>query len=320
MEQYSVILVDIDPNHAYQPALEKALSFVQQQKVKLVLYIGIFQPAIEASHLLDATALSDARQHIIDRHVLQLSNLVQTHARQNVEFDTHVSWHAPLYQGIIQSAHKHHADLIIKSSAPHPLSQRIFFTPNDWQLLKASPVPVLLTKGQQLKTNAAIIGAVDPMHKLSKSSQLDAQILKASETLAHMTKSAVHVCHCFDPDYWQLLVTYLSVSGVWSDVYPDQTDADPKNMLNSLKGQYQHGFKQLCDTYKIKPGNRHFIDGNITDKLPALITQLNAGTVVVGTSYRTGWLGSTAQWLLESVGCDILAVKPEGFETPVNLV
>jgi nucleotide-binding universal stress UspA family protein len=43
----------------------------------------------------------------------------------------------------------------------------------------------------------------------------------------------------------------------------------------------------------------------------------------MGTVARTGvaglFIGNTAEAILEQIECSVLAVKPEGFETPVSL-
>ena len=64
--------------------------------------------------------------------------------------------------------------------------------------------------------------------------------------------------------------------------------------------------------------NRFIISGDINHVLPQTLTHLNAGILVLGTTYRTGLLGITAQRLIEAVDCDLLAIKPKGFEAPFH--
>ena len=51
--------------------------------------------------------------------------------------------------------------------------------------------------------------------------------------------------------------------------------------------------------------------------------RLGVGLIVMGTVARTGlsglFMGNTAEEILRSVDCSVLAVKPEGFVTPVKL-
>ena len=62
--------------------------------------------------------------------------------------------------------------------------------------------------------------------------------------------------------------------------------------------------------------------GEAGEVLPRLAEGLDAGLIVMGTVARTGIsgliIGNTAETILQSVHCSVLAVKPEGFVTPVK--
>lgn len=57
--------------------------------------------------------------------------------------------------------------------------------------------------------------------------------------------------------------------------------------------------------------------------MPQLIKDLDAELVVMGTVGRTGIpgfiIGNTAETILNQIECSVLAVKPDGFVTPVTL-
>lgn len=57
--------------------------------------------------------------------------------------------------------------------------------------------------------------------------------------------------------------------------------------------------------------------------MPQLIKDLGAELVVMGTVGRTGIpgfiIGNTAETILNQIECSVLAVKPDGFVTPVTL-
>jgi nucleotide-binding universal stress UspA family protein len=57
--------------------------------------------------------------------------------------------------------------------------------------------------------------------------------------------------------------------------------------------------------------------------IPQLAAKMEVGLIVMGTVSRTGvagfLIGSTAERTLRQVDCAVLAVKPEGFVTPVSL-
>jgi len=69
-------------------------------------------------------------------------------------------------------------------------------------------------------------------------------------------------------------------------------------------------------------GSDHMVAGDPRVVLPRMASQLNIGLIVMGTVARTGLsgliMGNTAEDILRSVECSVLAVKPEGFVTPVK--
>jgi universal stress protein E len=57
--------------------------------------------------------------------------------------------------------------------------------------------------------------------------------------------------------------------------------------------------------------------------IPELAAEMEVGLIVMGTVSRTGvdglLIGNTAEKILSQMDCSVLAVKPDGFVTPVRL-
>ncbi len=71
----------------------------------------------------------------------------------------------PLHVGLIDREYgKPIAGLVVKDTHHHSLAQRTFLTNTDWQLIRACPVPLLLTKGAPWGETPRIVAAVDPGH------------------------------------------------------------------------------------------------------------------------------------------------------------
>lgn len=66
----------------------------------------------------------------------------------------------------------------------------------------------------------------------------------------------------------------------------------------------------------------HLVKGEAGSLIPALARHRHIDVIVMGTVCRTGiaglFIGNTAERVLRRVNCSILAVKPEGFVTPVK--
>ena len=58
-------------------------------------------------------------------------------------------------------------------------------------------------------------------------------------------------------------------------------------------------------------------------EIPNLVKRIDADIIVMGTVARTGipgfFMGNTAETILNQINCSVLAIKPRGFKTPVEL-
>jgi universal stress protein E len=318
MQTFKKILVDIDPDKKEQPALNKALLFAKKRPITIKLLSCLYYPSVMASNFLTSKQLESAQAEILKSHQTKLNNLVTQHTQENVTFETEVMWHSPVYQGILQVVNSFNPDLVIKATHPHNAIARRLFTPTDWYLLKACPTPVLLVKNNQWTNNSTVVAAIDPEHNLSEKSGLDKNVLKTGYAVSSDLDMTLQALHCFDPSYWDILLEAVDKSGMWADVFSYDEHQNESMVLEKLRYQHNAKFSEECSEYVPNSENQHIISGDIDDILPKTLDQLNAGILVIGTTYRTGLLGSTAQRLIETVDCDLLAVKPKGFEAPFH--
>ena len=72
----------------------------------------------------------------------------------------------------------------------------------------------------------------------------------------------------------------------------------------------------------IKP-KTHLPKGDPSEVVPRLARTLRVDLIVMGTVARTGIpgliIGNTAESILSDIDCSLLAVKPEGFVTPIRV-
>ena len=71
-----------------------------------------------------------------------------------------------------------------------------------------------------------------------------------------------------------------------------------------------------------RPPQLHLVEGNARVAIPELARACEAELIVMGTVGRTGipgyFIGNTAEAIFGRIDCDILAVKPPGFVSPVT--
>ena len=107
--------------------------------------------------------------------------------------------------------------------------------------------------------------------------------------------------------------SFVHVPNAEVDVMIRATEAEHRARVQALVGSHDG------DGLDVKV---HIVKGAAGEVLPALADRLSINLVVMGTIGRTGLsgliMGNTAETLLRSVACSVLAVKPEGFVSPIR--
>ncbi|MFQ3219442.1 MAG: universal stress protein E [Paraglaciecola sp.] len=310
------ILVDIDPDKQQQPALNRAMQFAAHNKVVIKLLSCLSYPSLVVGTSLNPAHQENTKAAIVAVHEQRLAELVKKSGSENVTFETEVIWQSPVYLGILRAVDAFQADILIKASQPHSNVARWFFTPTDWYLLKTCPVPILLVKQPSWSQKTTVVAALDPGHELSQQSELDQRILSAAFAVSRQLGAPLHAVHCFNPGYTDKVFAGLVKSILWEKVFPAATQTDEAKIMENLRYEHNAQFARECLDWVPNSANQHLFSGAIEQVLPPALPTLHAGILVLGTTYRSGLLGSTAQELVETVDCDILGVKPRDFEAP----
>jgi universal stress protein E len=74
----------------------------------------------------------------------------------------------------------------------------------------------------------------------------------------------------------------------------------------------------------LKQDQVHLLIGDPSEVIPEFANELGLDLIVMGTAARSGLAGlvhgNTAERVLQEVSCSILAIKPDDFNSPVQLV
>jgi universal stress protein E len=181
------------------------------------------------------------------------------------------------------------ADLIVvQKRGHHRLPALLGYT--DWELLRASPIPVLLIKNSRHRPRAPVLAAVDPQHVGVRTGILEKRLLQIASALADALKAPLHAV--------QVLMPHID------------TPLQRKAMLTGL-----------AKTAHLKSTRIHLLAGDPDAQLPAVARRLRAGVFVMGAMSRRGlkrlFIGNSAERLLDDLHCDVLVVKPPRFVAPL---
>jgi len=298
------ILVDMDPTRDEQPALTKAIMLAQKFDASIELFLVEHQSALVINSFLDNDHLQKAIQGYLKSKQRWLDTYISEVVDAKIAVSTDVCWHKPIYEGIIQKAKRCKADLVIKSTHHHPTIHKVFFTPNDWQLLKSCPVPILLAKSDTASEYQHIMTAVDPSQSHGKAEDMDKIILDTGIEFANQLSAKSHVAHCYEAigvELWKEVG--VSVQGLETEAF------DYKDYMQRLGATHNAQLENLIKNYQFSEENKHLEAGRPQVILPEMVDNYNIDLLVMGTSYHSGLIGSTAEKILDEVRCDVLAVK-----------
>ncbi len=243
--------------------------------------------------------------------------------KNSVQIETKVLEGIP-FLAIIQEVLQNGYDLLIKTveSDEGPMSH--FFNTTDMHLLRKCPCPVWLIKPDQSKKLNRIVAAVDfdEAGNDGKNAALNRQILEMAISLANQESAELHVVHAWQAIAESALSSLRSgLTEMEVDKYIADVKASREHRLSKLLNQARSWVGQ--DVFDSVELNTYATNGRAEQVVADLIQTLEADLLVMGTVGRTGipgfFIGNTAETILNNINCSVLALKPAGFVTPVEL-
>jgi nucleotide-binding universal stress UspA family protein len=105
----------------------------------------------------------------------------------------------------------------------------------------------------------------------------------------------------------------------------DYFPVDINNLVNEAKNMHIRWLDDFLEQYDLQhlQHHEHVLQGWADQVIPDFAKQHQVDLIVMGTVCRTGipgfFIGNTAEKILNRINCSVLAVKPEGFISPVEL-
>jgi len=182
---------------------------------------------------------------------------------------------------------------------------------NDKHLLRKCPCPVWLVKPTKHKKYDRILAAVDS-DLGEPNATLNTLILDLSASLAAREQTDLHVVSAWEVPNEAALRSRIG---------------QPKlaRLIKDIRKTHKRSFKQLTEPYARQSSNFHvhLLKGEANKVIPAEAKKRLVDLIVMGTVGRVGipglFIGNTAERILGKVDCSVLAVKPEGFVSPVEI-
>lgn len=186
-------------------------------------------------------------------------------------------------------------DLIIKQHQPASGLKQLLVPPDDWQLVRLSPAPLLLVRSRSSWEGSSVLAAMDVEHHDPAHLALQGNVMGHASDLCELFGASLHVVSAYSP-------TLLPAAD--PSVAPDQSVA-----------RHCHDQCQwFQNEYEVPEHRLHIGEGPAKALIPQIARQLDATLVVLGTVARHGisgaLLGNTAEAVLDHLDGDVLVLKP----------
>jgi nucleotide-binding universal stress UspA family protein len=191
--------------------------------------------------------------------------------------------------------------------------KNMLFGGTDMQLFRMCPCPVWVFKPTHNTELRKILIAVDLLAYDREKSALADNVLQWGKHVADLVDAELHVVHVWDL-YGEATIRGRSILADTADKLVQEEEQKHRQWLN--EALEKNGIEQ-------KEIKVHFYKGEAKKLIPEIANAMETDLLVMGTVGRTGipgfFIGNTADSVLRQVDCSVLAIKPEGFVTPVKV-
>jgi nucleotide-binding universal stress UspA family protein len=203
-------------------------------------------------------------------------------------------------------------DLVLTVPMPPPRRFGLGSSSTTMHLLRKCPVPVWVHSPLS-ETADAVVVAVGPLEPSSHN--LNVKLLELGSSLARTSGSQLHVVHAWRLEGETMMKSpRLGYSTEDIAGLGEEVRAEAAERLTVL----------LYSVDKAAGAHVYMRKGHAADVIASAIDEINPTTIVMGTLARSGIpgyiIGNTAERVLANVNRSVLAVKPDGFVTPVGAV
>jgi len=308
MENYQNILVVIDPTETEQKALSRGIELAAKTNAKLTAFLSIFDFSYEMTTMLSSDERESMRKTVINDRTLWIEERIKDLGAQDKNIDIKVLWHNRPFEAVIDQVIEHSYDIVLKATHEHDKLKSVIFTPTDWHLLRKCPCPLLLVKEHSWPENGNILAAVNVGSDEQEHVSLNNIITQEAINLANIIHANVHLVNSFP--------------GTPVNIAIEIPEFDASQYNDTMLKHHEIAMSQHAQHFNIDSNNTYVKEGLPEDVIESCAKNLDAELVILGTIGRTGLsaalIGNTAEHVIDRLNCDVLALKPANYVSPLQ--
>ena len=305
MNSIKQILAIIDPTADSQHGLSRSIELAKKSGASITAFMSIYDFSYEMTTMLSGEEREAMRNAVIKDRQLWLDDILTQYPELTIK--SIVVWHNRAYEAIIDTVITEQFDLVVKGTHQHDTLKSVIFTPTDWHLIRKCPAPVLLVKQHAWPANGNILAAVNAVSENKQHLDLNHRIIKDAQFLCELANAKLNLVNAYPATPINIAIEIPEFNpGVYNE---------------SVKKHHIESTHQLASEHQVAIQDCIVEQGLPEDVLPDVAKRLNSELVVIGTVGRTGLsaalVGNTAEHVIDSLDCDVLALKPDGYKSPL---
>jgi nucleotide-binding universal stress UspA family protein len=307
MQRFKNILCYVGTEQS-ETAINRSLALALENDAALTI-IDVVKPAPRAFGIgKDDAERSDLERMVARSRRRELLDQASEYSDTGVSMEVVVSSGDPACE-IVREVLRGGHDLVVKTTEESSHRSRSVSGVAS-SLLRLCPCPVWLLKPEVHGAFDRVLAAIDAVAESPKHVELNRNILDLAESVARREDAELHIVSAWD--FWM-------ESSIRRHAGNEQTD----QALAEHEAKVTAALEQLLPPREDRDPkiHVHLRRGHAAEVIRLVADRVEADLMVMGTVCRTGvagfLIGSTAEALLPDVTCSILAIKPDGFQTPV---
>lgn len=312
MQRFKNILLVYDGSESGHAPLTRAIDLAARNQARLTVIQVISQISREYRMLITALPTEEIMKASAEEHSLLLEKHIAPFSKTTRIQPLVVAGQE--FIEIIKEVLRNNHDLVINTARGMSGTTDMLFGSTAMHLLRKCPCPVWIIKPGQEQCYGRIMAAVDVVPMETGEDDLNNKIMAMATSLAGLEKSDLHIVHVWekpDENLW---------TG-WLKYFP----GDIGTLIHETKDIHTKWLDNFLEQYDLQhlQHYEHVLQGWADEEIPEFAKRHQVDLIVMGTVSRTGipgfLIGNTSEKILHRINCSVLAVKPEGFISPVQL-
>ncbi|OJV92916.1 MAG: universal stress protein [Gammaproteobacteria bacterium 39-13] len=291
-------------------ALKQALSIARNNKAiltALIIYPELPKELINYREQFEMMLKEQLQKSIqVSREEINLS---EEELQVKIEIENGKAPAVRIVKHVLKSGY----DLVVKDAESE--NQDKGFKSVDIELLSKCPCPVWLCRPiSEHRNKIKVAVAIDPKDIPPEGYDLSLLLLRISRSLADTCNGELGIISC-----WDYELEHFLRNNIWSQITEDEIT----KILMSVETEHRAALDGMIRESNINGKNGiYHIRGQADVIIPQFVVDEKIDILVMGTVARTGIsgfiFGNTAEDILRKLRCSVLAIKPNGFVSPIK--